>query len=80
MDGLPVVRADDVLVHPRDNDLVLATHGRSVWIMDDVTPLQQLTREVMAENVFLMQPREAVVWKGDLTRSPCGDRMEGLGR
>ena len=36
MTGLPVVRIDDVLVHPRDNDLVVATHGRSVLVMDDI--------------------------------------------
>jgi photosystem II stability/assembly factor-like uncharacterized protein len=40
MNGLPVVRIDDVLVHPRDNDLVLATHGRSIYVMDDITALQ----------------------------------------
>jgi photosystem II stability/assembly factor-like uncharacterized protein len=42
MNGLPTVRIDDVLVHPRENDLVLGTHGRSIWIIDDITPLQQL--------------------------------------
>ncbi len=66
MTGLPVVRIDDVILHPRDNDLVLATHGRSVWIMDDVTALQQLTQETMAEDAALMQPREAVLWKQDI--------------
>ncbi|MBI1873190.1 MAG: hypothetical protein HYS05_04775 [Acidobacteria bacterium] len=39
--GLPTVRIDDVLVHPRDNDLVVGTHGRSIWVLDDITPLQQ---------------------------------------
>ena len=48
MTGLPVVRIDDVLVHARDNDLVLATHGRSVMVMDDITPLQQLSPAVHA--------------------------------
>ena len=43
MNGLPTVRIDDILVHPRDNDLILGTHGRSIWIMDDITALQQLT-------------------------------------
>lgn len=77
MTGLPVVRVDDVLVHPRDNDLVLATHGRSVMIMDDVTSLQQLTDEVMAEDAFLFEPREAVRWKQDrrLSRSVTGDKV-----
>jgi hypothetical protein len=76
MPDLPVVRVDDVLVHPRDNDLVLATHGRSVMILDDVTPLQQLTSEVMAAEAHLFEPRDAVLWKGDITqsRSVTGDK------
>ena len=45
MNGLPTVRIDDILVHPRDNDLVVGTHGRSIWIIDDVTPLQQTERQ-----------------------------------
>ncbi|MGE0456132.1 MAG: hypothetical protein AB7O37_22715 [Vicinamibacteria bacterium] len=32
----------DVLIHPRENDLILGTHGRALWILDDATPLQQL--------------------------------------
>ena len=77
MSGLSVVRVDDVLVHPRDGDLVLATHGRSVMIMDDVTPLQQVTDEVMGEDMFLFEPREAVQWKQDrrLSRSVTGDKV-----
>ncbi len=77
MSGLPVVRIDDVVVHPRDGDLVLATHGRSVLIADDVTPLQQLTDEVMAGDVFLFEPREAVRWKQDprMSRSVTGDKV-----
>ena len=43
MNGLPYVRIDDILVHPRDNDLIVGTHGRSIWIIDDITPLQQLS-------------------------------------
>ena len=77
MTGLPVVRIDDVLVHPRDNDLVLATHGRSVMVMDDITSLQQLTPEVMAEDAFLFEPREAVSWKQNRmrSRSVTGDKV-----
>ncbi len=68
MPNLPVVRIDDVLVHPRDNDLVLATHGRSVWIMDDITALQRLTRAVRDTDVYLFQPRPAILWKRNLLR------------
>ena len=77
MTGLPVVRIDDVLVHPRDNDLVLATHGRSVMVMDDITPLQQLTPEVMEADAHLFEPREAVAWKQNRmrSRSVTGDKV-----
>ena len=76
MNGLPVVRIDDVVVHPRDNDLVLATHGRSIWIMDDVTPLQMATSDVLADAVHLFEPREAVQWLTDrrTSRSVTGDK------
>ena len=77
MTDLPVVRIDDVLVHPRDNDLVLATHGRGVMVMDDITPLQQLTSEVMEADAFLFEPREAVRWKQNRmrSRSVTGDKV-----
>ena len=77
MNGLPVVRIDDVVVHPREGDLVLATHGRSVLIADDITPLQQLTDEVTAQDVFLFEPREAVRWQSDprMSRSVTGDKV-----
>lgn len=65
MTGLSTVRVDEVIVHPRDGDLVLGTHGRSVLIMDDITPLQQLSPAVLAEDVHLFQPRNGVLWKRD---------------
>ncbi len=76
MNDLPVTRIDDVLVHPRDNDLVLATHGRSVMVMDDITPLQELTQEVLASDAHLFEPREAVRWRNDrrLSRAVTGDK------
>ena len=42
MNNMPSVRVDDILIHPRDRDLIVATHGRSIWIMDDITPLEQM--------------------------------------
>jgi photosystem II stability/assembly factor-like uncharacterized protein len=44
--NFPMVPVDDIAIHPRENDLILGTHGRSIWILDDITPLQQLTQEV----------------------------------
>jgi hypothetical protein len=69
MTNLPSTRFDDILVHPRDHDLVLSTHGRSIWIMDDVTPLQTLTADVLAQDAHLFRPRSAVSWKEDPTRA-----------
>ena len=76
MPGLPVVRIDDVLVHPRENDLVLATHGRSIYVLDDVTALQALADSVLESDAHLFDPRPAVLWKNDLQRrrSLTGDR------
>ncbi|HSC30023.1 MAG TPA: hypothetical protein VLD67_22270 [Vicinamibacterales bacterium] len=42
--GLPPVAVVDVKVHPRDNDLVMATHARGFYILDDATPLQEIAR------------------------------------
>ncbi|MDX1647072.1 MAG: hypothetical protein R3304_08000 [Longimicrobiales bacterium] len=77
MPNLPVVRIDDVVVHPRENDLVLATHGRSIMILDDVTALQAMTDEIPASDVHLFEPRDAVLWKEDIRkdRAAQGDKV-----
>jgi photosystem II stability/assembly factor-like uncharacterized protein len=56
--GIPTVAIYDLVVHPRDNDLVLATHGRSFIVLDDITPLQQLTPTVLSapSHVFEIGP------------------------
>jgi photosystem II stability/assembly factor-like uncharacterized protein len=52
--GLPMVPVRDVAVHPRDHDLVLATHGRGLYVVDDITPLRALTPEILnADFAFL---------------------------
>jgi photosystem II stability/assembly factor-like uncharacterized protein len=65
MTNYPTVRTDDILVHPRDSDLIVATHGRSVWIADDISPLQQLTSDVMAQDAFLFNIRPAIAYLND---------------
>ncbi len=65
MTDLPTVRVDDVVVHPREGDLVLATHGRGALILDDVTALQQMTNAVLERDVHLFEPRRAVRWRVD---------------
>ena len=65
MNGLPTVRIDDILVHPRENDLIVGTHGRSIYIIDDVTPLQQLTDAVLAADAHVFDVRPNVQWISD---------------
>jgi len=50
---LPNVRVDDLQIHRRTADLVIATHGRSIDILDDIRPFRELTPEVMAKPVHL---------------------------
>jgi hypothetical protein len=57
--NLPTVPVDDIVVHPRENDLVLGTHGRGVWIMGDITPLEELTTDVLASVAHLFSVRTA---------------------
>jgi hypothetical protein len=56
---LPTVAVDDILVHPRDRDLVIATHGRSLYVIDDIRALEELTPEVLAKDVHLFSPPPA---------------------
>ncbi|MEO8594353.1 MAG: hypothetical protein ABI759_13635 [Candidatus Solibacter sp.] len=65
MTGMPSVRVDDILIHPRDRDLIVGTHGRSIWIADDITPLEQLKASTSARDLTLFDPRSAVLWKND---------------
>jgi len=57
---LPNVAVDDLAIHPRDNDLVIATHGRGIWIVDNITPLRALTPEVLQKDVVFMQTAPVV--------------------
>ncbi|MHB1313813.1 MAG: WD40/YVTN/BNR-like repeat-containing protein, partial [Gemmatimonadaceae bacterium] len=58
---LPVVPVRDIQVHPRDNDLLVATHGRGLYILDDLTPLQQLAGQ-QANDAVLFDIRPAIRW------------------
>ena len=73
--NLPHVAVHDILVHPRDNDLILATHGRSVWILDDATPVQQLTPEVARRDAHLFDVRPALRFTTRFTRYGIGDKV-----
>ncbi len=60
--NLPVVPVHDLAV--KNNDLVAGTHGRSFWILDDLTPLHQLNEKVSQADVFLFKPRNSYRMRG----------------
>jgi len=53
--NMPIVPVRDLVIHPRENDLVVGTHGRGLWITD-ITPLHQLTADVLARPFHLFAP------------------------
>jgi photosystem II stability/assembly factor-like uncharacterized protein len=53
----PAVAVRDLAVHPRDHDLVLGTHGRGIWIVDDLTPLRALTPKALGEEAAFLPTR-----------------------
>ncbi len=57
--NLPTMPVDDVQIHPRENDLVLGTHGRGVWILDDLTPLLEAPGGTVAKDIELFDVRPA---------------------
>ncbi len=60
---IPTVPVDDLAIHPRENDLILGTHGRSVWIADDIAPLSSLDASVFEKPLHLFPVRAAVQWR-----------------
>ncbi len=58
--NFPPVAVRDLVVHPRESDLIVATHGRGIYVLDDITPLRQLTPEVLAADVAVLSTRPAV--------------------
>lgn len=72
--NLPRVAIHDIVVHPRENDLILATHGRSFWIFDDATALQQTAPDLLQKRSHLFEPRTAMRLTTRFTRYGIGDK------
>jgi photosystem II stability/assembly factor-like uncharacterized protein len=62
MNGMPTVPVADLIVHPRDGDLIAGTHGRSFYVMD-ISPLQELTPQVLAEDAHLFTVKPATAFE-----------------
>ena len=62
--NLPTVRIDEIAIHPRDNALVLGTHGRSIWILDHLEPIQEYAAaQASASDATLFSIGPALQWR-----------------
>jgi photosystem II stability/assembly factor-like uncharacterized protein len=70
--NLPTVAVHEFAIHPKAGEIVAATHGRSLWVVD-VTPLRQMTVEVLEAKAHLYRPQDAIRWHTEPERnSPYG--------
>jgi photosystem II stability/assembly factor-like uncharacterized protein len=69
--NLPTVPIYEIAIHPRDNDLILATHGRGIWILDDLAPIQQYAKSDGAA-AFAFEPSPAIAFNA------ANDQMKGF--
>ena len=65
--NMPTVPVDDLVIHPRENDLIVGTHGRSAWVLEDIGPLEHLAQVVMASAAHMFPIKTTTMWaqKGD---------------
>ncbi|HEV7798690.1 MAG TPA: hypothetical protein VGO73_11065 [Pyrinomonadaceae bacterium] len=73
--NLPNVSVHDILVHPTENDLIVATHGRSVFIFDDAAPLQQMTADTLKQDAHLFPVRPGLRFATRFTRYGIGEKQ-----
>src|SRR6516164_1341979 len=69
----PAVAVRDIVVEPHSSDLVLATHGRGIWIIDDISPLRQLTANVMAADAVVLSGPPSIQYFNSNGGWPQGD-------
>ena len=70
---LPNVSVRDLRIHKRDRDLIVGTHGRGVYILDDIRPIEELT-EAENKSIHLFPIREGVLWNMYWRIENLGDR------
>jgi len=76
--NLPNVPIRDMLIHPRENDLILATHGRGILIIDDITPLRHITDDVIDSDIAFLPSRTYVIRNvGSIQEFGGGDEFIG---
>jgi photosystem II stability/assembly factor-like uncharacterized protein len=69
----PAVAVRDIAIQPRESDLVLATHGRGMWIIDDISSLRQLKPDLMEKDAAVLEERPAIQYFNANGGWPEGD-------
>lgn len=70
---IPQAGIFDMVIHPRDHDLILATHGRGVIIIDDITPIRNFTTAMLEEDIVFIPTRPYFLPKGGVVQDFPGD-------
>jgi len=55
--NFPTAAVHDIAIHPRENDLIIGTHGRGIWILDDISYLQEMAPEILNTDAYLFSTR-----------------------
>ena len=76
---MPNQPVHDLIVHPRDGELVVGTHGRGIFIAD-ISPLQQMAAGVLGQDVHLFDVQPAVKWVTRIERDAASTNFNGQGR
>jgi photosystem II stability/assembly factor-like uncharacterized protein len=61
--GLPTCPVYDLAIHPRENDLIIATHGRSLYVIDDITPLREVSAEITGKKLHVFSVPDAFAFQ-----------------
>jgi photosystem II stability/assembly factor-like uncharacterized protein len=77
--GLPTIQVRDLVIQKQTNDLVVATFGRSFYVLDDISPLRTMTRETLAEESALLPVRRTPLYAPSNALSPGSNGSQGSG-
>ena len=61
--NMPTVSIYDLKIHPRENDLIVGTHGRSIWVLEDISPLQQMSKAVSQKDFHIFDQKSTTLWE-----------------
>ena len=76
VEGFPTVSVKDLIIHPREHDLIIGTFGRAAWVLDDIRPIRAIARdkELLKNNIYLFTPPTAYQ---AAYQQPTGSRFGG---